>query len=130
MRRAVERAFRLRGEGHETPQGLLSLHVPGGAFHVKAAVLDLGHPYFVAKANGNFPGNGRAHGPPTIQGLIVMADARDGRPLAIVDSIEITLQRTAAATAVAAKYLARADARATCGRELSSPRSAWTRSGS
>ncbi|HKQ57223.1 MAG TPA: ornithine cyclodeaminase family protein [Candidatus Eisenbacteria bacterium] len=108
---AVEDAFRLRGEGKEIQQGLLSFHVPGGVFHIKAGVLDLGHPYFVAKANGNFPGNPRAHGLPTIQGLIVLADGRDGRPLAVLDSGEVTLRRTAAASAVAAKYMARADAR-------------------
>ncbi len=73
---------------------------------MKPSVLDLGHPYLVAKANANFPGN-PALGLPTIQGLILMADGRDGRPLAILDSIEITLLRTAAATAVAAKHLAR-----------------------
>ena len=38
-----------------------------------------------------------------------MFDASNGRPLAIMDSISITALRTAAATAVAAKYLARQD---------------------
>jgi ornithine cyclodeaminase/alanine dehydrogenase-like protein (mu-crystallin family) len=90
---------------------MLSFRVPGGVFHVKAGVLDLGHPYFVAKANGNFPGNPRANALPTIQGLIVVADGRDGRPLAVLDSGEVTLRRTAAASAVAAKHMARADAR-------------------
>ena len=32
----------------------------------------------------------------------------DGRPLAVMDSMEVTLRRTAAATAVAARHLARA----------------------
>jgi len=36
-------------------------------------------------------------------------DAKNGVPLAILDSIDITLKRTAAASAVAAKYLARKD---------------------
>jgi alanine dehydrogenase len=39
--------------------------------------------------------------------VIVLCDAADGSPLAIMDSIEITTLRTGAATAVAAKYLAR-----------------------
>src|SRR5262249_50233393 len=39
-------------------------------------------------------------------------DADDGRPLAVMDSIEVTIRRTAAATAVAARRLARPDARA------------------
>jgi alanine dehydrogenase len=41
----------------------------------------------------------------------VLADATDGRPLAIMDSIEITIQRTGAATALAARHLARSEAR-------------------
>ena len=38
-----------------------------------------------------------------------LADASNGRPLALLDSMEITLQRTGAAAAVAARYLARPD---------------------
>src|SRR5262249_45394268 len=47
---------------------------------------------------------------PTIQGVIVLCDAENGFPLAIIDSSLVTSRRTAAATAVAAKYLARLDA--------------------
>ncbi len=68
----------------------------------KAAVLGN---RFAAKVNGNFSGNPR-RGLPAIQGAVVLCDAANGRPLAIMDSIEITIQRTGAATAVAAKYLA------------------------
>ena len=63
-----------------------------------------------AKTNANFPNNA-AHGLPTIQGLILLADAEVGTPLALLDSMEITTLRTGAATAVAAKYLAGPDAR-------------------
>jgi alanine dehydrogenase len=86
-------------------------HVPGngGAFHIKSAVeTDAG--LAVIKINGNFPGNAGRHGLPTIQGLIVLLDAERGCPLAVFDSIEITARRTAAATALAAKYLANAAA--------------------
>jgi ornithine cyclodeaminase/alanine dehydrogenase-like protein (mu-crystallin family) len=41
--------------------------------------------------------------------VIYLADAANGLPLALMDSIYITKNRTAAATAVAAKYLARPD---------------------
>jgi ornithine cyclodeaminase/alanine dehydrogenase-like protein (mu-crystallin family) len=47
---------------------------------------------------------------PTIQGVLVLADARDGRPLAIMDSATVTALRTAAASAVAADRLACRDA--------------------
>ncbi len=66
--------------------------------------------YFAAKINANFPGNPDRHGLPTIQGMIGLFDTANGRALALLDSIEITTLRTAAASAVAARYLARADA--------------------
>ncbi|HET7189838.1 MAG TPA: ornithine cyclodeaminase family protein, partial [Gemmatimonadaceae bacterium] len=65
---------------------------------------------FAAKVNANFPQNPISRGLPTIQGVIILFDADCGRPLAVLDSIEITSVRTAAATAVAARHLARADA--------------------
>src|SRR5687767_9258299 len=107
---AVERAFRLHGEGNAPQPGVLGVHADHGTFHIKAGTLDLERPYFAAKTNANFPGNVERHGLPTIQGVIALFDAVRGTPLAILDSREITSLRTGAATAVAAKYLARADA--------------------
>jgi alanine dehydrogenase len=79
---------------------------------VKAAGLKLpGRAYFAAKMNANFPGNRERLGLPTIQGIVLLFDAEDGVPLAVLDSIEITILRTGAATAVAAKRLARGDSR-------------------
>jgi ornithine cyclodeaminase/alanine dehydrogenase-like protein (mu-crystallin family) len=82
-----------------------------GGFHFKAAGLVGERSYFAAKTNANFPDNPRRHGLPTIQGTILLADATNGRPLAIMESGSVTALRTGAATAVAAKYLARRDAR-------------------
>ncbi|HEX4599913.1 MAG TPA: ornithine cyclodeaminase family protein [Gemmatimonadales bacterium] len=107
---AVERAFRLHGEGRTAGPGVLGVPVTGGGFHIKAGVLELARPYFAAKTNANFPDNPERHGLPTIQGVIVLADATRGTPLAVMDSMEITTLRTAAATAVAARHLARRDA--------------------
>jgi alanine dehydrogenase len=106
---AVENAFRLYGEGKAEVAAVLSLQVATGGFHVKAGVLNTGRSYFAAKVNGNFPENGSRFGLPTIQGVIVLCDAEQGKPLAVMDSREITSLRTAAASAVAAKYLARQD---------------------
>lgn len=106
---AVEEAFRLYGEGKAPLPGVLGVPVEGGGFHLKAGVLKLTRNYFVAKVNANFPENPAKWGLPTIQGVIVLCDADDGRVLALMDSMEITALRTAAATAVAAKYLARRD---------------------
>ncbi len=106
---AVERAFLRLAQGGGSAPPALGVPVREGGFHLKAAVLEDERTWFAAKVNGNFPGNRARHGLPTIQGVIVLADAADGRVLALMDSMEITRQRTGAATAVAAKYLARAD---------------------
>ncbi len=108
---SVEQAFRLHGEGRTPPPGILGFHSHGGAFHLKAGLLELASPYFAVKANGNFFQNRRRFGMPNIQGIIALYDGENGYPLALMDSIEITILRTGAATAVAAKHLARPDSR-------------------
>ena len=106
---AVERAFKLYGEGRTSPPGVLGVPARDGGFHLKAGVLELERPYFAAKVNANFPQNSKRFGLPLIQGVILLCDADNGYPLAVMDSIEITIQRTGAGTAVAARYLARPD---------------------
>ncbi len=88
-------------------------HVPGvgGMFHIKAAQRSGSPPLAVIKVNGNFPNNRVQHKLPTIQGFIALLDAERGCVLALMDSIEITARRTAAATALAAKYLAKRGSR-------------------
>ena len=56
-----------------------------------------------------FPGNS-ARGQAALAAVYVLFDARDGRPLAVMDGEELTARRTAAASALAARHLARADA--------------------
>jgi len=56
------------------------------------------------------PGNG-ALGLPGVHGVFTLFDARTGVPLAVLDGSELTARRTAAASALAASYLARPDAR-------------------
>src|SRR2546422_4176033 len=120
---AVERAFQLHAEGRTLPPGVLGVPARDGGFHIKAAGLEaggvedaaglegaagagkaaetsqaarlgLGRSYFAAKVNGNFFHNVERFGMPNIQGVIVLADAENGFPLAVLDSIEITIQRT------------------------------------
>ena len=100
---AVEEAFRAQGEGRLHPPGLLSAHEERGAFHIKTASVN---GRFGAKTNANFPGQ-----VPSIQGVMMLFDVENGRVLALMDSIELTVLRTGAATAVAAKYLARKESR-------------------
>ena len=108
---AVEEVFKLYAEGKTAAPGVLGLRARDGGFHIKAALLDLDRKtYFAAKTNANFPRNAERFGLPTIQGVIVLCDGESGYPLALLDSAEITIIRTGAATGVAAKYLARPDA--------------------
>ncbi len=57
-----------------------------------------------------FPGNG-ARGLSAVQGVYVLQSGETGETLAIIDGTRLTLWRTAAASALAARSLARADAR-------------------
>jgi alanine dehydrogenase len=65
--------------------------------------------YLGVKVSTVFPGNGR-RGLGAVQGSYVLASARTGVALASMDGLELTLRRTAAASALAASRLARDDA--------------------
>lgn len=107
---AVEYAFRLQAEGKVERPKILGIHVEQGGFHIKAGAMNSSHHYFVAKMNANFPGN-KKNNLPTIQGVIIVSNGENGKLLALLDSIEITIIRTGAATGVAAKYLSRKDSK-------------------
>jgi alanine dehydrogenase len=104
---AVAEAFRMHAEGRSVSPPPMHIPADGGGFHVKAGSLPIGSGYTAIKVNGNFPNNRATHGLPTIQGAILLFDTSTGSPVALLDSIEITIKRTGAATAVAARYLAR-----------------------
>jgi ornithine cyclodeaminase/alanine dehydrogenase-like protein (mu-crystallin family) len=106
---AVEAAFRHLAEGRMTVPGVVHIDAPDGTFHVKSAGF-VGEPHYVAvKVNGNFPDNRNRNGLPTIQGASLLCDGRNGSLLAVIDTGEVTAMRTGAATAVAARHLARPD---------------------
>ena len=48
---------------------------------------------------------------PTIQGVYVLFDGTDGRPIAVADAAALTVRRTSAASALAATFLARKTSR-------------------
>ena len=106
---AVELGFRAGAMGKASSPMPMHLPVSRGAFHAKGASISLGRDYVAVKVNGNFPGNPDKLGLPTIQGAILLADGGNGALLAILDSIEVTIQRTAAASALATTLLARPD---------------------
>ena len=98
--------------GCEVPQRqVLELGAPG-ADAVTSLVMPAwvpGQRYGVKIVN-IAPGNA-ARGLPALHSSYLLHDATTGVPLALIDGDEITTRRTAAASALAASYLARADAR-------------------
>lgn len=107
---AVRKVFAMHGRRKTIPPAVLAVPFEGGGFHIKAAAADIDGQFFAAKINANYPDNAARFGLPTIQGILVLFDAERGSPLAVMDSGELTAIRTAAATAVAAEFLARREA--------------------
>ncbi|MBV8850664.1 MAG: dehydrogenase [Methylobacteriaceae bacterium] len=75
-----------------------------GQYVVRSAV-DRGR-YMASKMFTSFPGNLAAGKMPAVQAVCVLFDGVDGRPLAVIDGTAITHWRTAADSALAAKFLA------------------------
>lgn len=65
--------------------------------------------YLGVKIGNVFPGNG-SRGLSSIQASYLLFSGRTGQTLAIIDGAELTSRRTAAASSLAARYLARPDA--------------------
>jgi ornithine cyclodeaminase/alanine dehydrogenase-like protein (mu-crystallin family) len=104
---AVAQGFAALTAGRAQVPAPLHLAAANGGFHAKAAAYHAARSWVALKLNANLPGNPLRHGLPTIQGAILLLDGDDGRLLAVMDSIELTSRRTAAATALAARFLAR-----------------------
>lgn len=109
---AVEKAFSAYATGGASLPAVINLEVPEsrGEIHVKAGHLRGGTHYAVKIASG-FAGN-PDRGLPQNDGMVLVFDAATGAPAALLlDNGFVTEQRTGAAGAVAARYLARRDAR-------------------
>jgi ornithine cyclodeaminase/alanine dehydrogenase len=105
---ALEDTFREKGAGRVEMPPKPGIHTRADAFiHAMPAYIpSLGAAGL--KWISGYPGN-QAKGLPYITGLLILNDPETGIPLAIMDATWITAQRTGAATALAAKYLARPD---------------------
>jgi ectoine utilization protein EutC len=106
---AMERAFAAYATGKAQLPPVINLEVPehGGEVHVKTGHLS-GGAYYAVKIASGFYGNA-ALGLPSSNGMVLVFDAGTGAPAALLlDNGFITDLRTAAAGALAAKYLARA----------------------
>jgi ornithine cyclodeaminase/alanine dehydrogenase len=103
---ALEAAFREHGLGHVEMPPKPGVHSRPDAFiHAMPAYIPALHAIGL-KWVGGYPDN-PARGLPYISGLVIVNDDDTGLPLAVMDCTWITGMRTGAATAVAAKYLAR-----------------------
>jgi len=103
---AVEAAFRSKAAGRCEMPPKPGVHTrPDGFIHAMPAYLaDLDAAGI--KWISGYPDN-QKHGLPYISGLLILNDAETGIPLAVMDATWITAVRTGAATAVAARRLAR-----------------------
>lgn len=79
------------------------------AWHDRASAARVEPGYLGLKVVSVYPGNA-ARGKPSVSGTYLLMDGGSGEPLAVIDGQALTLWRTAAASALAASYLARADA--------------------
>lgn len=106
----VEEAFRQKGRGDVEMPPKPGIHpVPDAFIHAMPAYIRKIRAAGVKWISG-FPDNPR-RGLPYISGVVILNDPDTGFPIAIMDAAWITAKRTGAATAVAAKYLARRDSR-------------------
>jgi ornithine cyclodeaminase/alanine dehydrogenase-like protein (mu-crystallin family) len=103
---ALESAFREHGYGRTEVPPKPGVHTQPDAFiHAMPAYIPSLHAVGMKWVSG-YPDNYKRD-LPYISGLLILNDEITGIPLAVMDCTWITAARTGAATAVAAKYLAR-----------------------
>ncbi len=103
---ALAVAFHEHGLGHVEMPPKPGVHSQPDAFiHAMPAYIPALHAIGMKWVSG-YPGN-QAKGLPYITGLLILNDDDTGMPLAVMDCTWITAMRTGAATALAARYLAR-----------------------
>ena len=108
---ALDSMFREKGEGRVEMPPKPGIHTRQDAFiHAMPAYIPSMKAAGMKWVSG-YPEN-QKKGLPYISGLLILNDPETGLPLTVMDATWITAQRTGAATALAAKYLARAESSA------------------
>ncbi len=103
---ALERMFVEKGEGRVEMPPKIGIHPAPDAFiHAMPAAIPAQKSAGIKWVAGN-PENSK-RGLPYVSGLLILNDYETGIPIAVMDATWITAQRTGAATALSAKYLAR-----------------------
>lgn len=105
----LEKAFKEKGEGRVEMPPKPGIHPGEGDnfIHAMPAYIPAMNSAGVKWVSG-FPENYK-RGLPYITGLLILNDPETGIPVSVMDCVWITAMRTAAATAVAARRLARSD---------------------
>lgn len=107
----LEKMFREKGEGRVEMPPKPGIHPrPDSFIHAMPAYIPALSAAGMKWVSG-YPENPKK-GLPYISGLIILNDPETGLPRAVMDCTWITAKRTGAATALAAKYLARPDSEA------------------
>ena len=102
----LEMAFHEKGVGNVEMPPKPGIHTQPDAFiHAMPAYIPSLKSAGIKWVSG-YPAN-QSLGLPYITGLLILNDVETGVPLAVMDCVWITAYRTAGATALAAKYLAR-----------------------
>lgn len=105
---ALDLMFKEKGEGKVEMPPKPGIHTqPDSFIHAMPAYIPSLESAGIKWVSG-YPENPKK-GLPYISGLLILNDAETGLPIAVMDCTWITAKRTGAATAVAAKYLARKD---------------------
>jgi len=107
---AVESVFREKGEGRVEMPPKPGIHPVQDSFIHAVPAYVPGMKAAGMKWVSGFPSNLK-RGLPYISGLLILNDPQTGMPSCVMDATWVTAKRTGAATAVAAKYLAREDSR-------------------
>ena len=107
---AVQEAFKglATGESFIPPLVLMDAPKHNGSWGIKAGVLNNLDVMGLKLSCGYFE-NPKKYNLPSIMGVVVVADLKNGTPLALMDGLQITAYRTGAVAGVAARYLARKD---------------------
>jgi ornithine cyclodeaminase/alanine dehydrogenase len=114
---AVEAGFRQLAVGAvEMPQRLATTIAPHSGIHLSMPAFVAGDPAtddpgtLTVKVVTVYNDNRAKYELPTIHAVLLLHDARTGRPLALMDAEHLTAMRTGAVSGVATRYMARPDA--------------------
>jgi len=102
---ALDAGHRLgRGQTHDV------LLEEGSDILLSRSAWKAGYGIGIKTVTGFFGNRGRTPPLPSVQGVFVLFDHGDGRPLAVIDGAGITAWKTAADSALGSRYLSRPDA--------------------